>query len=233
MAVKIKFACACGKSLAADASAAGRKAKCPACGQAVQVPQPPPAVAETDLGLAPIDDLPSDLSPRPLKSVAAASQSTRPPARPLASPVSSAPPLLPGTAGQAVKSIWDEEEEYRMQAPPETPCPNCGAAMASHAVLCMACGYNRQMKTVTTAATLAPTATRQRSSPFAWLSRPRQGRQIGSLRLPIVLAVIGGVVFFLGVKEKKLSDASSQEPEQVSLAKLIERGPEGNANIIL
>jgi hypothetical protein len=105
--------------------------------------------------------------------------------------------------------------------------------MASHAVLCMACGYNRQMKTVTTAATLAPKATRKRLSPFAWLSRPRQGRQIGSLRLPIALAVIGGVVFFLGINEKKLSDASSAEPEQVSLAKLIERGPEGNANIIL
>jgi ribosomal protein L32 len=233
MAVKIKFACACGKSLAADSSAAGRKAKCPACGQAVQVPQLPPAASESELGLAPIDDSPGDLSPRPLKSVAAASQSIRPPARPSASPVSSAPPPLPGTAGQAVKSIWDEEEEYRMQAPPETPCPNCGAAMASHAVLCMACGYNRQMKTVTTATTLAPTATRKRSSPFAWLSRPRQRRQLGSLRLPIVLAVIGGIVFFLGINEKKLSDASSAEPEQISLAKLIERGPEGNANIIL
>src|SRR6185295_7011406 len=100
-------------------------------GQPVQVPQLAPAAAETDLGLAPIDDLPSDLSPRPLKSVAAVSQLTRPPARPSASPVSSAPPPLPGTAGQAVKSIWDEEEEYRMQAPEETPCPNCGAAMAS------------------------------------------------------------------------------------------------------
>jgi len=105
--------------------------------------------------------------------------------------------------------------------------------MASHAVICMACGYNRQTKTVTTAATLSPKPKSKRSSPFAWLSRPRQGRRIGSLRLPIVLAVIGGVVFFLGINEKKLSDASSSEPEQVSLAKLIERGPEGNANIIL
>jgi hypothetical protein len=238
MAVKIKFACACGKKLAADASAAGRKAKCPACGQAVQVPQPSPELAtEHDLGLAPIDDLPNELSPR-----AAAGQPSRPPVRPTASPlvpVSSTPPPLPGTAGQAVKSIWNEEEDYRMQALPETPCPNCGAAMASHAVVCMACGYNRQMKTITTAgtlasgATLAPTATRKRSSPFGWLSRPRQDRRIGSLRLPIVLAVIGGMVFFLGISEKKLADASSQQPEQISLSKLVERGPEGNANIIL
>lgn len=157
-----------------------------------------------------------------------------PPVRPSApARVPSAPPPLPVTAGEAAKSIWDEEDEYRMQAPPETPCPNCGAAMASHAVICMACGYNRQLKTVTAAATLAPRPTRKRASPFAWLSRRRQGRQIGSLRLPIALAVVGGVVSFLGVNEKKLSDASSAAPEQVSLAKLIERGPEGNANIIL
>jgi len=237
MAVKIKFACTCGKKLSADASAAGRKAKCPACGQAVQVPQPSAAAgSEADLGLAPIDDLASELAPRPVKSAAVASRPTVPAA---ASPASSTPPPLPGAAAPAVKSIWDEEEEYRLQTPPDAPCPNCGAAMASHAVVCMACGYNRQMKTVTAAGTLAPgatpapKATRKRSSPFAWLSRPRQGRQIGSLRLPIALAVVGGIVFFLGVKEKKLSDASSHEPEQVSLAKLIDRGPEGNANIIL
>src|SRR5262245_26636587 len=104
MAVKIKFACACGKKLAADASAAGRKAKCPACGQAVQVPQSPPEVpTEPDLGLAPIDDLASERSPRPLKPVARVSQPSSIPARPAASPLagaSSGPPPLPGTAGQ-------------------------------------------------------------------------------------------------------------------------------------
>src|SRR5262245_35676529 len=140
MAVKIKFACACGKSLAADASAAGRKAKCPACGQAVQVPQLPPAASESELGLAPIDDLPSAPSPRSLKS-AASQQSPTPPVRPSALPVSAAPPPLPGTAGQAVKSIWDEEEEYRMQAPPEKPCPNCRPAMAAHAGPCPRCRH--------------------------------------------------------------------------------------------
>jgi hypothetical protein len=89
------------------------------------------------------------------------------------------------------------------------------------------------MKTVTTAATLAPRVTRNRSSPLAWLSRPRQGRQIGSVRLPIGLVVVAVILLGLGIKEKSLSDASSAEPEQISLAKLIERGPEGNANIIL
>ena len=241
MAAKIKFFCACGKKLSAEVSAAGRKAKCPGCGQVVQVPQPMPAPAgvEPDLGLAPIADLPPIEAPATPSIAAATSRSSpaSPPplARPSASPlvpIISAPPPLPGTAGQAVKSIWDEEEEYRMQAPPEAPCPNCGAAMAPYAVLCMACGYNRQMKTVTAAATLAPVA-KQKRAPFAWMGRSGRGRGIGSLRLAIGLAVVGVIVLSLGIKEKSLSDASSAEPEQISLAKLIERGPEGNANIIL
>jgi len=38
---RIKFACSCGKRLAVAASAAGRKVKCPACGEVLRVPQAP------------------------------------------------------------------------------------------------------------------------------------------------------------------------------------------------
>ncbi|HEY2882904.1 MAG TPA: hypothetical protein VGJ15_10730 [Pirellulales bacterium] len=37
--MKLKFKCRCGKGLAADVAAAGKKAKCPNCGEAVTVPQ--------------------------------------------------------------------------------------------------------------------------------------------------------------------------------------------------
>ena len=46
---KISVQCACGKKLKAPASAVGRKAKCPACGNVLTIePPPPPPPAEDD-----------------------------------------------------------------------------------------------------------------------------------------------------------------------------------------
>jgi DNA-directed RNA polymerase subunit M/transcription elongation factor TFIIS len=43
--MKFKFKCQCGKILVADSAAAGKKAKCPQCGQIVQIPAAPEAGA--------------------------------------------------------------------------------------------------------------------------------------------------------------------------------------------
>src|SRR5262245_56729414 len=49
-----------------------------------------------------------------------------------------------------------------------------------------------------------------------------------------IAALVGGIaLLYFGFQEKKLSDAASDEPEVISLQKLIERGPEGNPNILL
>lgn len=48
---KLKFTCRCGKSLSADATAAGKKAKCPNCGQVVQIP--PAAIKKPESQPAP------------------------------------------------------------------------------------------------------------------------------------------------------------------------------------
>jgi len=53
------------------------------------------------------------------------------------------------------------------------------------------------------------------------------------VRLALFPLVFGVVFFMLGLNEKKLADASSQAPETISLKKLIDRGPEGNPNVIL
>src|SRR5262249_41425443 len=139
-------------------------------------------------------------APLILPAAATSQQSPPPPVRPSVSPLMppaassevsapSGPPPLPGSS-PVVKSIWDEEEEYRLQAPPDSPCPQCGAAMPSHAVVCMACGYNRQMKTMTAAPTLPPQPVLKKSSPLAWANRSGQGRKMGSVKIPIVLAVV-------------------------------------------
>jgi hypothetical protein len=45
--------------------------------------------------------------------------------------------------------------------------------------------------------------------------------------------ILGGILFYVGFGEKKLSDRASQAPEEISLENLIARGPSGNPNIIL
>src|SRR5258708_7050675 len=110
---KLRFVCSCGKTLAADPKAAGKKARCPSCGQMVQIPLPPERNQFDDdvaLGLAPQSKLP----PPP------------PPTRRSSGSPQSPPPPLPGPP--ATKSIWDEEDEYRVPALPTVPCPKCAAS---------------------------------------------------------------------------------------------------------
>lgn len=45
--------------------------------------------------------------------------------------------------------------------------------------------------------------------------------------------ILGGILIFVGLGEKKLADRASQAPEEIALANLIARGPDGNPNIIL
>src|SRR2546430_6353273 len=45
---KISVQCACGKKLKAPASAVGRKAKCPSCGNVLTIEPPPPPEPEDD-----------------------------------------------------------------------------------------------------------------------------------------------------------------------------------------
>ncbi len=53
------------------------------------------------------------------------------------------------------------------------------------------------------------------------------------LRVSLILVVVGGALVARGCNENKLASASSQTPETMSLKKLIERGPDGNPNIVL
>jgi hypothetical protein len=48
-----------------------------------------------------------------------------------------------------------------------------------------------------------------------------------------VCLFLGGAFVYGGIKGKRLADASSQQPETISLKNLVARGPEGNPNIIL
>lgn len=265
MAEKIKFTCTCGKKLVADAAAAGKKARCTGCLRVVQIPgAAEAAMPGRDMAsdLTPFDELPplAGVSQPPTAGYGLARDNPFPPNSPppvpptargnalppgmpplppnAQSPLSplavspSTPTSLPG----AIQSIWDEEDAYRQQPPPTTPCPKCGAPMPADAQLCVTCGFSLRTGTVRTS---QPAESEQwkRDTPQAWLGRALQrGYNKGSyitFRISIALVVIGIVAVVYGIKEKMLADASSDKPEVISLKKLIERGPDGNANVIV
>jgi hypothetical protein len=49
----------------------------------------------------------------------------------------------------------------------------------------------------------------------------------------VTVLVIGGLLVFAGFQEKSLADVASAAPEEISLAALIARGPDGNPNLII
>jgi hypothetical protein len=256
MGTPFKFKCGCGKSLAADASMAGKRAKCPNCGKVVQIPAPPQPKKSSDdeLEMLPIEGSPS--KPKP-----AATSPTQPARRPNPAPQSTSgnrpPPLPPGRAASPAaapaavsavpaggsNSIWDEvaDDDFKLQAAAVVasgPCPKCGASMSSQAVLCIACGYNKRTGVAATT-TLAPLPSRgsggKKSGGLSLFSRKRREKSPEEQNwwLPIVLLVAGIGTLVFGFREKSLADASSQQPETVSFQQLIARGAEGNPNIIL
>ncbi len=87
--MKLKFKCQCGKILVADTAAAGKKAKCPQCGQIVQIP----AVAET---------LSSEPNTSVTKQTEVAEAKSPAPKPPIAQPTSTVTAALAPAAGSAV-----------------------------------------------------------------------------------------------------------------------------------
>jgi hypothetical protein len=56
-----------------------------------------------------------------------------------------------------------------LQAPPDAPCPACGAKMSPQAILCMSCGYNRKTGSTVAAAPLPPRSAVPGSAAKSWV----------------------------------------------------------------
>jgi hypothetical protein len=50
-------------------------------------------------------------------------------------------------------------------------------------------------------------------------------------RIGLLLAVVGGVLGFIGYQEYQVSVGASEEPEEIALADLVARGPDGNPHV--
>jgi hypothetical protein len=121
----IKVACKCGQQFAANDNLAGKRVKCPKCGQPLTIPA---AGGQEAKGQSPKAPSPKT---QPAKDTKAA---------PKASPGKTA--ASTGGAG----GMSDLFDEAGISAPDtQTPrCPNCGTALSPYAVLCVQCGFNLQ-----------------------------------------------------------------------------------------
>lgn len=127
MTDKLKFNCACGKTLSADPKLAGKKAKCPNCAQIVVIPTSKPAAATPRAAAA---------TKKP-PAVIAAKRTTSPSASAAAKPARKAEsPLAP----RPERSIFDEEGEYELEHPPTANCSICTQALPPGAMSCPHCG---------------------------------------------------------------------------------------------
>ncbi len=125
----IDVSCGCGKHLVALDGAAGKRAKCPACGAALVVPalpsvaesRPPPAAVDLgamrqgDSASAESDDIDDDYRVAPLL-----------------------PPPLP------LRDFAAEARALAIENEPPIMCPSCQRSYPSNAKLCVPCGIDLQ-----------------------------------------------------------------------------------------
>ncbi len=122
----IRVSCQCGQSFAAPDHLAGKRVKCPKCAQPLAIPAAAPA------GSAPAKQAPAK-QPAKQKQPAAA------PADDPFGDLNLAPPTaLPP------RDIFSEAG-MDQRAAGTTPCPSCGKPLADTAVLCVKCGFHRQL----------------------------------------------------------------------------------------
>jgi hypothetical protein len=253
MSDRIKFRCDCGKKLNAPTAAAGKRCKCTGCGREMRIPLPaPPRGTAPQIGIrtSPVpttaaspaaNDFDFELELVDLEEIQSSAPARPTPAQPPAQcPASGSlnqpiPQGIPMPAQPAGKSIWEEEAEYALSAPHDVSCPECGTAMQASAKFCPACGFQTKGGVQTEGTQLAPLAKKKKKkrSSGSGLGGLREIGRAFLSRWVLIPVVIGITFLGIGFKEQKLTDLSSAEPEPITLTRLLERGPNGNPNLIL
>jgi hypothetical protein len=135
----IHVQCKCGKKLKAPATSAGKRAKCPACGQAVLLTAGPARPAATAQSVGPGRPAAPGGRAASTPKPAAARPSAPKPARP-------APPSPP-PEDDGLDALYDlaaqGDQAASSQAVDDTPrCPGCMQSLDPNAVFCIGCGYD-------------------------------------------------------------------------------------------
>lgn len=174
---QISVACACGKRLNAPASAAGKRARCPACKEVVVLPAAAVAIAEVDTWPASLN------TPSPAKAAAVA----------VPQPVGIASDDDEDRLG-ALYDMADAEAHAPIPASNSVHCPQCQSAMEPHAVLCTNCGYDT--RTGRSLSRASATAAAPAKKPLAYMSAKKAGKPVdymaptGSLVMGIIFSAV-------------------------------------------
>jgi hypothetical protein len=174
--------CPCGKKLKAPATAAGKKARCPACGNTLV------------------------LSAGAAKRTTTAATIAKPPVTPPKAPI---PPDDDDGLGALYDLVEQGNAAPAAEMAVATRCPQCKSEMEDDAVLCTNCGYDirtgKAVATATVAAAVAKPATLSyRSAPVAGRGGKKpvdlmapQGSFLAGLALSAAFALAGSVLWIV------------------------------------
>jgi predicted Zn finger-like uncharacterized protein len=134
---------------------AGKKAKCAKCGESINVPAATPVaavVAPVAKAPAPKPPAPKPTAPKPIAAAA--------PAKPVIADA------LPDLSDLFDDSFPVAAEPSRLESTSSgSSCPKCGGSLASNAVVCVKCGYNKQTgKKMTTSHESSSSTAKKKSS---------------------------------------------------------------------
>ncbi len=105
--------------------------------------------------------------------------------------------------------------------------------MPPDAAACPECGFNRATNTATATVSATETMVKDGTTVSFRSWRTHWTRNPMWLLVPCMLLLIGVTGLVTGILELRVGDGSSETPESISLQKLVQRGAEGNPNIIL
>jgi hypothetical protein len=185
----IRVPCICGKNFKVPATAAGKKARCPACSAIMVIPASP---SLSPSGAA----APAQVSG--MRRAPASSGQSRPVARPQLEPeIASAP------AGDSM-DVLDElarQAEVATALPDVARCSQCAMPMPEGAVLCTNCGYDTRTGRKLTVAAAATPAKREAFPSVGRKAKPvvdgmaPQGSFAAGLVMSLAFAMAASVVW--------------------------------------
>lgn len=140
----IQARCSCGKTIAADDKFAGRRVKCPDCGEPISIPG-----ASTAQSVSSSLNVSCQCGKSFAAKSALAGRTVECPScgQPVSIPNEQAETVAHGSAGDDLEAVGSDMagllDEIGMQATRTgVRCPNCRSDLEPAAILCVACGYN-------------------------------------------------------------------------------------------
>ena len=203
---KIRFACVCGKNVSAPPSLAGKKAKCPRCGQVFRVPSPLAADAGRILAIErksiaePFIDFPD--FPQPATAVPPSVRATD-----------------FGPPPNSSSSLFGELSDLTLPEASKKRCPSCDSSIPVDAIICPKCSSNLSyIKPTPKFATPSPARLSLKLSGLAGVPELKTARRV-LIGVGILQILVNGM--FMVVAKQSLKEAVDKALAARNLNRLV------------